>query len=157
MKRRPPPVLGWTVDPRGCWRDRGAGGTGESLEHARQRSAHKASNVYNMEESYQGNCFVQPGEITAKFFVPPRHPLSLSLSLSLSFSLSIYLSTFCPSSGHPCTTRPAFSSPRNLYYAPIFNDAALRAEFLILLGCLRASTASSARRGDRMAGEELWG
>jgi len=149
MKRRPPPVLGWTADPRGCRRDKGAGGAGESLplEHARQRSAHKASNVYNMEESYRGNCFVQPGEITAKFFVPPRRPLF--------FSLSLYLLSPRPPPAHRQSRTPLYNEARflllagNLYYVPIFNDAALRAEFLILLGRLRASTASSARRDDK--------
>jgi len=40
MKRRPPPVLGWTVDPRGCRRDKGAGGGRACRWSTRVKEAH---------------------------------------------------------------------------------------------------------------------
>lgn len=78
--------------------------------YTHQRSAHKASNVYNTEESYRENCFVQP-EITAKVFVILR-------------LLSLLSSTWpvIPNATNTPRTMGRFLLAGNLRYAPIFSN-----------------------------------
>ena len=109
--------------PRGCRRDKGdeerrdEGKEGENRgekglsprRYTRQRNAHKASNVYNTEESY-------PGELLRPVW---RLPLNFSSFADPPFPLPDYLLVIPDT---PCVQCDPFSFLGNLRYAPIFSD-----------------------------------